>query len=46
MRIRRILSLLRSNDLPTHYPYTRVLVSGDYPPDVTARARVVDPLLT
>lgn len=28
--------------LPTYYPYTRVLVEGDYPPEVTARARVVD----
>ncbi len=29
-------------DLPSYYPYTRVLVSGDYPPDVTATCKVVD----
>ena len=29
-------------DLPSYYPYTRVLVEGEYAPEVTARCRVVD----
>lgn len=29
-------------DLPSYYPHTRVLVTGDYPPDVTARCRVTE----
>lgn len=37
-----IITDLGPVDLPTHYPFTRVLIDGDYPPDVTARARVVD----
>lgn len=48
MCIRRIRPLLRSNDLPTHYPYTRVLTVPNAAtvdgllPEVTARCRVVD----
>lgn len=37
-----IITDLGPIDLPSYYPYTRVLIEGEYPPDVTARCRVAD----